>query len=1121
MEPLKSDSKRQAIPPLRGYSYQIWQSVFRWLELKENQQLFLEGAEDIDLLGPNEAETVQVKETAESGAVTLRSKDVIESLNHFWEHRLNNPQISITFRFLTTSERGFEQGNPFNNTRGLDLWDSCKYPGTDVSALLLSLNNLSKDLRAFITDSTEKDFREKLILPIEWDTANKTQTFIEEAVERKIVEYGNRVSNLSPSESKVVVPQLLRYVWDVVLKKDNRRLTTYDFLKLFEEATMELVSKQKLRGLERIASNLSNPQANIFAANSTAAAFGTQWKNEAVLEPFAPPEMTHFLGRDELVSELNAKLNRAGIVVLNGSTGMGKSVLSYQLATSTPGKWRKIDLSGCTPEQIKDRLNFAARLIEDDSEQIDCIIDDLNFDKRAKVYENDLAKLVFALKIRNGRIVITSHNSLPVRIVNLYDIDKEASVNVPYLSEVEIKTLLTKYGCPDGHKLKAWSRIISIKTSGHPLLAHTQIRNLANKNWTAPITSDSILTNDAKDVKQEFRQTLRDELSNEDRSLLYRLTIFTNRFKRKQALDLGSHSPALTLPGEIFDSLIGPWIEPVDSQYFRLSPLLNGSASEIFSEAEVKALHQAAAESFLEKVIGIVELNGLLFHGLFGEAIMPLVGATMGVLTIGESDWGAVCQVIGWFGRVHISGEKKVFPENNFANFLLRRLQFKIMAEIEPQQAVKIAEILEREWREWDGSDAYPGTKNGMFFAFLSEALFDMDVPFSIGQIADWTLEILPLSKNTNAIFPNHPEHQKTLEEKIKPFSNTGIYARAATGRCKSAEDVVELLTAFDKSTAEAAQEIWDAYKSDDYLAGTLVDDIWLSESRNASPDWNKCLEIFDWVVELSLRRDAKALGSAAYQAKSIVYKEYLNNTEKAVETLEEGAGKFGDSQIFLRDYRARIFYLDERYAEALDIWRQILPSVIEDRNSARTFSFRDAEICAAKLGYWREAADLALAGEETARLPWIDNQPVEISRNVLSEVTAVGFRTDYAFAIWKDGDKATAVKEFSSILGSFKDFPSPETDVKVNMLYKRVGHTIGWFLSDEKEDIVFSEPPPACFSSPEVIEELKDSPIQPIIKLWYLLARLEYKLKLGDSVFERLESEYEKSDFPEIKNQT
>lgn len=727
MEPLKSDSKRQAIPPLKGYSYQIWQSVFRWLELKENQQLFLEGAEDIDLLGPNEAETVQVKETAESGAITLRSKDVIESMNHFWEHRLNNPQLSITFRFLTTSERGFEQGNPFGNTRGLDLWNSCKYPGTDVSALktfLLSLNNLSKDLRAFINDSTEEDFREKLIIPVEWDTANKTQTFIEEAVERKVVEYGIRVSNLSPSESRVVVPHLLRYVWDVVLKKDNRRLTFYDFINLFEESTMELVSKQKLRELERIANNLSNPGVNFFTDSSMLTSVGTQWRNEAVLEPFTPPDMSHFLLREELISEMNAILNRTGIVVLNGSTGMGKSVLSNQLATSTLGKWRKIDLSGCTPEQIKDRLNFAACLIEDDSEQIDCIIDDLNFDKRAKVYENALAKLIFALKIRNGRIVITSHNSLPVRIVNLYDIDKGASVTVPYLGEAEIKTLLTKYGCPDGHKLKAWSRIISIKTSGHPLLAHTQIRNLANKNWIVPITSDAILTDDTKDVKQEFRQTLRDELSNEDRSLLYRLTIFTNRFKRKQALDLGSHSPALTLPGEIFDSLIGPWIEPVDSQYFRLSPLLNGSAAEVFSEAEVKALHQAAAESFLEPVIGIVELNGLLFHGLLGEAVMPLVGATTGVLTIGASDWGAVCQVIGWFGRVHISEEKRVFPENNFANFLLRRLQFKIMAEIEPRQAVKIAEILEQEWRGWDGADAYPGTREGMFYRIFERNPF-------------------------------------------------------------------------------------------------------------------------------------------------------------------------------------------------------------------------------------------------------------------------------------------------------------------------------------------------------------------------------------------------------------
>ena len=46
---LKADPKRQATDPLRGYRYQIWHSVNAWLDLADNETLYLEGAEDFDI----------------------------------------------------------------------------------------------------------------------------------------------------------------------------------------------------------------------------------------------------------------------------------------------------------------------------------------------------------------------------------------------------------------------------------------------------------------------------------------------------------------------------------------------------------------------------------------------------------------------------------------------------------------------------------------------------------------------------------------------------------------------------------------------------------------------------------------------------------------------------------------------------------------------------------------------------------------------------------------------------------------------------------------------------------------------------------------------------------------
>lgn len=52
---LRGDPKRQAIASLQGYAYQIWQSLYRWLHLRTDQALVLEGAEDIDLMGLGKA----------------------------------------------------------------------------------------------------------------------------------------------------------------------------------------------------------------------------------------------------------------------------------------------------------------------------------------------------------------------------------------------------------------------------------------------------------------------------------------------------------------------------------------------------------------------------------------------------------------------------------------------------------------------------------------------------------------------------------------------------------------------------------------------------------------------------------------------------------------------------------------------------------------------------------------------------------------------------------------------------------------------------------------------------------------------------------------------------------
>ena len=60
IQPLNADPKRQANDSLRGYLYQILHSVDAWLDLDDNEILYLEGAEDFDKISDDTATAVQV-----------------------------------------------------------------------------------------------------------------------------------------------------------------------------------------------------------------------------------------------------------------------------------------------------------------------------------------------------------------------------------------------------------------------------------------------------------------------------------------------------------------------------------------------------------------------------------------------------------------------------------------------------------------------------------------------------------------------------------------------------------------------------------------------------------------------------------------------------------------------------------------------------------------------------------------------------------------------------------------------------------------------------------------------------------------------------------------------------
>ncbi|HEV7701006.1 MAG TPA: hypothetical protein VGO43_12305 [Pyrinomonadaceae bacterium] len=98
-----SEITRQAIGPLRGYVYQIHQTPSARIGLREDDELYLEVAEDFALVAksPDQLEQVlratQVKDTRESGSVTLNSSDVLDAIRHLFAFQEANPDRRPAF----------------------------------------------------------------------------------------------------------------------------------------------------------------------------------------------------------------------------------------------------------------------------------------------------------------------------------------------------------------------------------------------------------------------------------------------------------------------------------------------------------------------------------------------------------------------------------------------------------------------------------------------------------------------------------------------------------------------------------------------------------------------------------------------------------------------------------------------------------------------------------------------------------------------------------------------------------------------------------------------------------------------------------------------------------------
>lgn len=1075
IQPLPADKARQAAPSIRGIEYQIWQTVAAWLDLDHEQLLYVEGAEDFDVVGPDAAATVQVK--ASSSEVSLGRAYVLDAINNFWTLREKLPHGNLKFRFLTRASIGFERGHPFGkDLPGLELWKRPRMADEEVRQIcdfLVAQERLAPKLRSWLSCADVSDIRCQLIDRIAFETSSEAVEFVERSVERKLLAFAERREETVPvSTISRVAWALFREVMRVLRKEGDRSVGRFEFVEVWDAETRVSLRQTEVDRFLRGGLSKSAP-----AGSGEEFGFGV---------PALPANVAK---RADLTEKIRRELDRTGLFNLHGSTRMGKSTLAKLMIGDEGDRWIWWAASRKDPLQAPHSFRNLVRHVATHPQATALVLDDFQFSPdEAHRVEDVLSELVAMIRGRRGRILIIGHKALSPRLQHAFSMDAESVLAVPRLSREEVTQIAADLGCPRDGRLASWSNLVFLRTTGHPQLVAAHLLPLRQAGW--PHFSGKGFFTGVSEIyaeKAEARQLLQ-TLPDSQRLILHRASVFPYVFTRTHAIGMSAVPPALLFPGDLFDPLVGPWIEPLKAGYFGLSPLIDGCAREIYPEDQVRAWQNAAAEVLMSSDAKTT-LDGAMAFRLVWEArnFGALIQFVLGFNHMHDDVFASFSSNLVWFVVQAASPGEMLVPGQPTISLILRVFQFRVAHALNSSLA---ANVVRSWWQELENAPAADALVGWSMLA--TQALPHCELPFS------WS-EVVQLFARVDDAVKAHPNLQLTLPAErgsdvaryLPENEWVSCLAFFQSQRIIDVDSLDDFLDALESADGELRSRILRGVGACDFLLRLAIDRVWLRESERENPDWDRCLCVFERAFNCGGTWGLVSLQLAAVRGTSTVLDEYVGEHQGARDAIDRMAGSAVLVSYLLDDRRAATFFSEERFEEAERWWRRALESWPAsefpfDHSAAQ--AARSAGMAAARQGRWEAAAE------------WFLEIPRRLAEPRDPHLAAGGF-ADAGFAFWNAGKGVECVGALVSAWEHADSLPRGKEDLRAFQTRKLAGHVISW-IHDGVTNMGrgnLSEPRPGICSSLEQRPFFKELPEGEPHLVWLFLIRIERELGAGD----------------------
>lgn len=1077
--PPTGDVERQAVASLRGYAYQIAAATLAWFDIEEKGKIYLEVAEDYASVAQQALDATQVKDTAFSGPITLNTEAVRDAVDAFVRLTANNKDRRVQLRYLTTADIGTElkASDRPAGVAGLIYWRKAAI-GADVAPLraLLGSDRFSGDVQAFVNARDDERLRGELLQRIHWDCGQADLAGITQEIGERLVVLGRDRFKLPAMEARRLANVLIYHVLkkSVLKQASERMLTRAELYDVIEAETRVSVTREAADSMMNLGAAIATALASGKSLDAVLSVVDISW-----LVPSADLTTSRgIIARPTLAGQIEQALAKHGRVILVGGSGLGKTLVAREVSGKKPNAFAIVDLRDADALEAAQRLGLVLGRIG--GLTFDCLIfDDFNQidDGRAR---NALLRCLQALQRRDRSAIVTAYRRPSQRTLTELGLTADAIIDIPYLTEDEARQII---GASGGNS-DLWGPIaFAAGAQGHPQLVHAFVMGMAARGWPQSELGEVIIrgfSSDDTDAERDAaRRSMAAALPEDARNLLYRLSLAVGRFDRSLALKVGETPPPIQRAGEMFDRLIGSWVEPVGRDIFRVSPLAANAGHGMLTAEVQQAIHATIAVQMLAKRrIDVTDANGVLVHALLGKEAHSLLQLAYSILT-GEA---AVVEALRehFFAIPALRTDQPIFPDNRAVSVMLRLAQFKLVSGKEDSKnTVACVEALLREVGEEQDS-----TIRGML---ESLALTSIVSTVGIGSLLSNWVELLRRFRalvEANPVFNNLKKGtEKASQELGRAFYGT-IFSIGAH-HLQSVRRLEEILGDLDRLN-DTERMLWlEDFESHPADYAILVDSAWAAEGRRGELNAADAAERYKRIALMAKKWGVRALSIRCHVARAVMLDEYMKDESAAHAELNDAVVSLGEDVVIERA-RARIFWRNDKHQESIKVLREVADAVGRDSPVERAFAMREAAISAAKTNDWAQAEAWFGEAERAASAAKVDDM----------QTMAVGLEGDRAVALLESGKVDASLQAMASCLTRLAKI-DPERSLWAAYCHRVVRHTVLWMGSkiEKEERLIHGEPiamlPGTC-SNPEPPASIKQLPLGHLDIAWYMLAEAE-----------------------------